>query len=308
LVGTYLAVKNPPIKTYDDAAEQYLAGKKKKVRCQVWKRVSTYAVIRFPNFFFKPRVLETTLSLMNRLNMQLSVFLRGIKKGAVVFDVGANMGEFTLLLSHVVGPKGKVYAFEPVPPTFEILSKNIAKSSVKGHVVLNECALSDHQGSAKIYVPISQSTEASLTGHAYASWVSQQVETFDCRLETLDNYVEVNHIGRVDFVKIDVEGAEMLVLRGMERILRSQSPPVLMLEAFPSWMEDFGFTLSDMFNLLSEHGYVVYFLGKRNLVPCSSADDMLRLTNPPFVDFLCLVPQFHSDQMALLEKYLPQPA
>ncbi|MCW4029813.1 MAG: FkbM family methyltransferase [Candidatus Bathyarchaeota archaeon] len=279
----------------------------KRISYQIWKRVSTYLVIRFPNVLFKPDILETALSLMHKSNTQISVFLRGVKEGDIVFDVGANIGEFTILLSHVVGPNGKVHAFEPVPQTFEKLSQNVAKSPIKKQVVLNEIALSDHLGNAKIYMPISETTEASLTGHTYACWRSQSVQSFDCRLQTLDNYVEVNHIERVDFVKMDVEGAEMLVLQGMEKLLQGPSPPMLMLEAFPSWLKDFGFTIQDLFNLLTEHGYSVYFLGKDTIVPCLSANEMERLiTFPHFVDFFCLIPQRHSQQMAVIKKYLPQ--
>jgi FkbM family methyltransferase len=278
---------------------------------RLWKRVSTYAVFRLPSLFFKPYVLETALSLMDKSNMQISVFLRGIKEGDIVFDVGANIGEFTILLSHVVGPHGKVHAFEPVPETFQKLSQNIAKSPLKNQVVLNRCALSDHLGNAKIYVPISDlpfsgDTEASLTGHTSVCWESQQVKCFDCHLDTLDNYVEINHIDKIDFVKLDVEGAEMLVLRGMKNILQSPSPPMLMLEAFPFWMKDFGFSVTNLFQLLTEYGYFVYFLGKNKIVPCASAEEMLHLIRPSFGDFFCLVPHIHNDRMALLKKYLTQ--
>jgi FkbM family methyltransferase len=242
--------------------------------------------------------------MLGRSSSQVSIFLRSIKPGDIVFDVGANIGEFTILLSHAVGSTGKVYAFEPVPRTFEILSRNVNRSRIANRVILNRCAVSDHLGHATIHMPASDHTEASLTDHSFASWSSKSVTSFECALETLDNYTATHSIQRVDFVKIDVEGAEMLVLNGMQNILR-ESPPLLMLEAFSPWMKDFGFTINDMFTLLSKNGYAIYSISKDELIPCNSPEDMVSLARfPQYVDFLCSVPGIHREQMACLNRLL----
>ena len=272
---------------------------------KLWKIASDIGITILPSALVKPSFFEFGLSVLGRSSSQVSIFLRSVKPGAIVFDVGANIGEFTILLSHAVGPNGKIHAFEPVPQTFERLTRNVKKSSINNRVILNNCALSDHLGYATIHMPASDETEASLTDHSYASWSSKSVVSFDCKLETLDNYSVMHNIEKIDFVKIDVEGAEMLVLRGMKKILSNKSPPVLMLEAFPPWMKDFGFTTNDMFSLLTENGYVIYFISKNGLVLCHSPNEMAKMVGfPQFVDFLCIVPQLHKDVMASLKRLL----
>ncbi|MDQ1253737.1 MAG: hypothetical protein QG646_2926 [Euryarchaeota archaeon] len=266
--------------------------------------MSDSIVASIPSFFIKPRIFELGYSILGRSSSQISVFMRIIKKGNIVFDVGANMGSFTILFSHLVGSQGKVHVFEPVPPTFEKLAKNIARAHKSDRVVLNRCAISDHSGTTSIRLPASDHTEASLKEHTMASWALKTVVSYDCELETLDRYVSLRNISKVDFVKIDVEGAEMLVLIGMQTILKGSTPPILMLEIFVPWIRDFGFTVDDIFSFLDNAGYQIYFIGANKLTICRDSTDIQKLPRfPDLVDFLC-VPHNHNDKLLLLQELL----
>jgi FkbM family methyltransferase len=144
-----------------------------------------------------------------------------VAPGGVAYDVGANIGIHTLLLSRLVGSGGQVYAFEPVPGLFERLCENVRLNPSLFAAKPVQMALSDHAG-----------TDAFYTGnHAGAGHlVGSGPESGDRILVTttvLDQFVFGDHHAPPQFMKIDVEGAEGSVLAGAERVLSSARPIVL---------------------------------------------------------------------------------
>ena len=259
-----------------------------------------------PSSFVKPRIFELGLKILGRSSSQISILMRSVEKGDVVFDVGANVGEFTILLAHSVGFQGKIHAFEPVPPTFERLCRKVEMTRLGNQIVLNRCAVSDNTGRSTIRMPAGVSTEASLVTHSVASWCSKSITSYDCAMDTLDSYARNKGIDSINFVKIDVEGAEILVLKGMRAILAGSSPPILMLEIFPPWVQDFGFSPNDIFELLHNAGYQMFFISRVGLLSCQTPADITKLVSfPNFVDFLCLQPKAHYKTLANLVRFVP---
>ena len=159
-----------------------------------------------------------------------------IREGQTVVDIGANIGYFTLILARQVGPRGRVYAYEPNPEIFRILRENVNANGYTSRVILNQKAVSSTLGSSKFFVT---------QGHGRSSLQARQwvTDIIDVETTTLDRDVIVP----VDFVKIDVEGAERLVLRGMEQTMRRNPGLIFLFEYIPSlnkW-EDISFLLQD---------------------------------------------------------------
>ena len=128
--------------------------------------------------------------------------------GDIVFDVGAFIGLYTLFASKCVGKGGKVYAFEPVPISYEFLIKNIKVNRINNVVPLN-VALADYSGYTKLYIP--QNTKY----YAEASMIpTTSTIHYTVKVNTLDDVVQQYHLDRIDLLKIDVEGAELMVLKG----------------------------------------------------------------------------------------------
>src|SRR5262245_22362277 len=90
-----------------------------------------------------PGLYARLVGLRRHPNLEKILYLRLIRRGDAVLDVGANTGYYTLLFSHLAGAHGRVHAFEPVPPTFALLSRNTRRAD---NVVLNDCAVSDTAG------------------------------------------------------------------------------------------------------------------------------------------------------------------
>jgi FkbM family methyltransferase len=142
-----------------------------------------------------------------------------IANGDWVIDIGANVGHYTVRLSQLVGARGRVLAFEPVPDTFELLTSNVAAAGAR-NVSLFNAAVSAQTAAMGITMPLFNS---GLTNYYMAA------------LTSTDGDIEVLTIGldsislprRIALVKIDVEGHELQALQGMEGLLRKDRPRLI---------------------------------------------------------------------------------
>ena len=223
-----------------------------------------------------------------------------IKKGDTVIDIGANTGQLTLSMAYLAGASGSVHAFEPYSQSFEKLSNIVKHAKLSSIVKLNKFALSNETRPATLTVPIEKCTEATLMPHKAEDWINYESEpwrytTEECKLIILDNYVNENEIEKISFIKCDVEGAELLVLRGAENILKGSSPPVIMIEIFEKWTKSFGYLPRDIFSFLEKTaGYEFYWLHEKGLKKLKSDYTSLPGIYWQWLDYLCIVPDIHS--------------
>ena len=126
----------------------------------------------------------------------------------MVVDVGAGVGEETIIYSDLVGQSGKVYAIEAHPKTYSALTYLIESNSLR-NVMISNLALSDKAGDVSIQ-DSDNSLANSILQVAESSTVAVQSETFD-------EFVERNHIQTIDLLKMNVEGAEQLIIKGMSQ-------------------------------------------------------------------------------------------
>jgi FkbM family methyltransferase len=152
---------------------------------------------------------------------------RAIKKyvsaGDTVYDIGANIGYVSLSLAKRAGPNGRVIAFEPVPRNVDLLRKNVEVNGLK-NIKLFDCAASNRGGETVIRIADSPATASMVWHQNIPSAIEIVIKTV-----AIDDLVEGSDLGQPRFVKIDVEGAEGLVLQGMRRTIAA-SQPVLFIE------------------------------------------------------------------------------
>jgi FkbM family methyltransferase len=159
-------------------------------------------------------------------NLESSVqeaMLRHLGKGGVFYDIGANLGFFSLLGAHLAGhDEGHVYAFEPTPDNVAAIRRNASLNGVPNITVI-EKAVSRETGRAQLQVVDDQSWSklADYGEHPLTEQVLE-VETV-----AIDDLVEAGTVRPPTVVKIDVEGAELAVLEGMERTVASYSPALI---------------------------------------------------------------------------------
>jgi FkbM family methyltransferase len=152
--------------------------------------------------------------------------------GDVFVDVGANAGYYSALAALVVGNEGHVYAIEPAPSTFLKLERNLALNSVENVTAL-AVAAGAAEGSASLYGPASGHDPSSSLLRRFADAVDSQVP-----VRPLHRIVEFRHRDRLKLIKVDVEGYEDAVLRGLEPLLEDGVQPLLLVEVHASLNAD----------------------------------------------------------------------
>jgi FkbM family methyltransferase len=150
-----------------------------------------------------------------------------VEPGQVVYDVGANIGFFTLLLASLVGPDGNVFAFEPMPDNAVALRHNIALNSLD-NVTVVEKAVSSGSGTAQLLLsPHSAFHSLDLEGASKRDVPGPKSGEISVETITLDEFVAADPARAPDLIKLDVEGAEVIALEGMRRVLESAQPLLL---------------------------------------------------------------------------------
>ena len=136
---------------------------------------------------------------------------RIVRPGMVFFDLGAHIGEYTLLASRLVTDTGQVHAFEPDPDIFKLLQENVARNKL-GNVKLNCCAVSDADGEADFIICADPASSSIIQNSGLQPGPAlKQIASVPTRC--LDSYHRESEC-RPNIVKADVEGAELLVLEG----------------------------------------------------------------------------------------------
>lgn len=162
-------------------------------------------------------------------------FVRHLSEGQTFVDIGANHGYFTLLAASLVGPTGRVIAFEPNPNVFAQLQTHVQLNHFESRTTLHACALSDQRAdAARLYVSRDaiNSGLSSLTPNAEllaAGGLSEEA-TVSVPVDTFDRWFSTAGASCIDLIKIDVEGAEARVVVGMSQSLRTGRIRTLIVE------------------------------------------------------------------------------
>jgi len=182
-----------------------------------------------------------------------------LPRGFIAMDVGANIGEYSLSMAARAGGTGKVYAFEPDPGSYYLLSLNIIRNRLDSRIHAERIALTDYCGEAIL----------KLDRDGARNTIAPQARLPEPRGElripclTIDRFVEIAHLDRLDFIKIDAEGAELSILRGGRKAL-TDFRPVILAEVREDLNQRFGVSNKDVLGYLKSLGYAAFFVyGKK---------------------------------------------
>ncbi|MEK7991784.1 MAG: FkbM family methyltransferase [Thiotrichaceae bacterium] len=209
---------------------------------------------------------------------EVELVKKHIKQGDVVIDIGANIGYYTLLFAQLVGETGRVIAFEPDPDNFELLHKNVSLNQYHNVTLIQKAVASENS-----QAPLFLCDENKGMHRLYDSVCCQtsiEVETV-----CLDDYLPTL-VNKVNFVKIDIEGAEYNALQGMQNILRQQQPKLL-TEFSPAALFEYGIEPQTYIDFLSQLGFDLYQVGEQlHLINLEKLDIDLKLVNQIMQDLL----------------------
>jgi len=209
-----------------------------------------------------------------------NLFKKVVKPGHVVVDLGANIGYFTLLAAKLVGKDGKVFSFEPEPRNFEYLKTNLALNHYS-HASAYQKAVSDQNGKTKLYICAYDSGHHTINQpegiELYRQGRTGETREIEIEVVTLDSFLE-DKTEKIDAIKIDVEGAEALAIRGMQRLLKENHKVKIFLEFFPLLIKGMGSSPQDLVELLMKDlGFSVFAIGSDYSIS-DSKTDLLKIT------------------------------
>ena len=214
----------------------------------------------------------------------ISLIQKLIKPASVILDIGANIGYYAIPLAyHLREDKVEVHAFEPVSSNFESLTKGIVKNGLESNVLANKIALGNSIGTIDII-----KTEKGNTGNAVLAYddkeFEQDREKETIPITTLDNYMVDNNISKCDFIKIDIEGAEIFFIQGAMKTIE-KCKPIIYGEFNSFFIAKFGFTVMDVWKLLRPLGYIPLIEDEINKAKFKPVDMKIGLVNLLFIPF-----------------------
>jgi FkbM family methyltransferase len=193
-----------------------------------------------------------------------------VRPGMTVLDVGANIGAHTLDLARLVGPAGRVYAFEPSAFAYTKLLRNLSLNpDLAPRVAAYQCFLT-REGSSSLPENVYSSWPLAAGANVHPKLLAQEKSTSGARAKTLDRIMIENGDPAVHVVKIDVDGFECDVLSGAGAVL-SRHKPTLVMELQPYTLAERGRSAAELISFLQSRGYRFFDEKTGKEIPTDSA-------------------------------------
>jgi FkbM family methyltransferase len=175
------------------------------------------------------------------------LWTRLLDKATIAFDVGANIGQYTLLAAACLRGRGTIHSFEPNPEVISSLARNVDLNRLSNACVV-QLALSDCDGQASFFLPKNKAW----TNGSLIEGFTDQLKPMAVDTIRFDTYCTKLDIGKVDLIKIDVEGAELKVLSGMGELLHRWKPDIIC-----EVLGDYAAALNDFFDGTSYRKFLI---------------------------------------------------
>ena len=224
-------------------------------------------IMSFPLYLFNTMKYEAD---------EMNIITYCIDDNDIVFDIGANIGIYTILLNKL--KKIETYSFEPIPITFNNLTNNIKINNIKCNIY--NIGLSDKNDELTFYLNKIESGASSLRN---LKEDNENVELINCQVRKLDDFVKENNINKVDFIKIDIEGSELFAIQGGIYTI-TYHKPIIFCEMLRKWCKKFDYHPNDIIKLLSNIGYSCYAISNNGINKIELVDEDTIETNFIFFD------------------------
>jgi FkbM family methyltransferase len=229
--------------------------------------------------------------------LESEILAKVIKKGDIILDIGANFGWYTIFGASLVGHSGEVHSFEPIPEIYRFLEANVKLSQYHKIIKTNNFGLGDKEAYLKFY-----KFRNSACGDSSAFlFRGKEVEReYLCKTKLLDDYLSEKVVKKVDFIKCDVEGFELRVLKGSKQLLASNNLPIILIEVNDAACNVAGYESRDILKFLkkiSDNRYSFFRVGEGWITEHKLGDPLGKVEN-----ILCLVRHSHWDRIMCLNQ------
>jgi FkbM family methyltransferase len=200
--------------------------------------------VRMPTRYFRYFEKGYEKSNFNFINKE-------VKESMTVLDIGSHIGLMAAVFGKKVGNNGRVFAFEPTPSTVRILRETV-RLNHGTNVSVEPYALADQKGKMTFYISDNLADNSNSLANNHRNDRAEQAIEVD--VNTVDDFVKERNIPKVDFMKVDVEGAEFRLLKGARQTIMKHKPRMI-LALHPFAINNLGDSLPEIFDLLTEFGY-----------------------------------------------------
>ncbi|MDP2946932.1 MAG: FkbM family methyltransferase [Nanoarchaeota archaeon] len=246
----------PPLKRLHKFLKIHL--RPKFVKTQGYKVFIDRRDFKVSSYLLEDRVYES---------LETDLVKSQINKGDIVIDIGANIGYYTLIFAGLVGENGKVFAFEPDPDNFALLNKNVKENKFENVVLINK-AVSDKNGKTMLYLSENNKGDHRI----YDSGEKRKSIVVD--VVYLDDFLK-NHKDKINFVKIDIQGAEGNAIRGMVGLIKNNKKIKILTEFWPMGLNNFYFDSKKFLEILEDCGFSFYDILEVGLIRITK-DELLK--------------------------------
>lgn len=215
------------------------------------------------------------------------MIFRLVKDSDTIFDIGGNLGWYSIGL-YKNKKNVTIHSFEPIPSTYKCLKENVKIN--EANIVINNFGLSDKKQECTFYFHKEGS------GNASAAIMDEERENIkvQCMLDTLDNYFRDTNLERLDFIKCDVEGAELLAIKGGLETIKNHKP-IIFAEMLRKWAAKFNYHPNEIIELFRSIGYGCFHVVNNKLKEIAVMTDETVETNFFFLHF-----QKHENELSEL--------
>lgn len=204
------------------------------------------------------------------------IIMECVQDNDIVLDIGANVGLYTILLNKY--KNCSTYSFEPIKYTFDLLNKNLKINNLNTKIY--NIGLSNENKVENFYFNYKEIAASSMRDLREDK---DNTEIVQCNIRKLDDFVAEEGISNIDFIKIDVEGAELFALRGGAKSINKYKP-IIFCEMLRKWAKKFDYHPNDIIDLLKNMGYSCYAINENTLGLISQVTNDTMETNFLFLD------------------------
>jgi FkbM family methyltransferase len=233
--------------------------------------------------YFGRRIIIDTRNIQNYSIITHGFYEKGVawaiekylKPGDTMIDVGANIGFFTLLGNHIVGPKGKVYSLEPNPDIFELMKSSVHINAFRPRSVRLNMAAFNEPGTLELTWSAAKHGGGRLRTHDKIKLDEKSVEVKTEKLDTLVNTEDLP----VNLIKIDTEGSELYALQGAQEILAKSPNCVIITEWNPNFLRGRGSSVTEAVEFISKRFNIIERIVKVGEVLQLKPDQLLGINH-----------------------------
>lgn len=203
---------------------------------------------------------------------ELEMSLNLVNPKDIILDVGANLGWYAMNIANRC-QDCTIHAFEPILNTYNYLKDNISMNKYD-NINVYHLGLSEKEGVLKFYFDDELSVNASLSNVSE----NKNIKEIECPVTTIDLFVKQQKIDKVDFIKCDVEGAELLVFKGGYELIKKEKP-IVFSEMLRKWSQKFNYHPNDIIAYFNDLGYDCFVLRENGLQKFENVDESTIDTN-----------------------------